>query len=149
MSSPKSIPRQVQFTPLTKAHFATDEGVAFVNLQLSEFARAINQGNGTAGQVVLKQGVDVAGSTVTGIGAPSGPSDAVSLGHASTNYGPEAVGPKLDLGGANSLKGLSALYLMVTTSGTGTVPLAKLTGGGSNGSITFKNGLIQSVVAPT
>jgi hypothetical protein len=32
---------------------------------------------------------------------------------------------------------------------SGTVPLAKLTGGGANGSITVQNGLITAVVEPT
>jgi hypothetical protein len=146
---PDSTPRQVQYTPLTAEHFKTPEGVAFVNLQLSQFARAINQANGTAGPVVLKSGVDVAGSSVTGLGAPSGPSDAVSLGHAEGNYGPAAVGPQLDLGGSSTLKGLSNVYLMFSKSFSGTVVLAKITGGGSNGSLTVVGGLITEVVAPS
>lgn len=32
---------------------------------------------------------------------------------------------------------------------SGTVPLAKLTTGGTNGSLTIQNGIITSVVAPT
>ena len=32
---------------------------------------------------------------------------------------------------------------------TGTIPLAKLTGGGANGSITVQDGRIQSVIQPT
>ena len=32
---------------------------------------------------------------------------------------------------------------------TGTVTLAKLTGGGTNGSLTFKNGILVSKVDPT
>jgi len=32
---------------------------------------------------------------------------------------------------------------------TGTVPLAKITGGGTDGSLTFRGGLLTSVVQPT
>jgi hypothetical protein len=146
---PKSVPRQVQFTAMRKEDLQSDEGVSFFNQQMSEIVRAINQANGTAGQVVLNQGVDVAGSTVTGLGAPSNPTDAVSLGHANGNYGPAAVGPQLDLGGSSTLKGLSGVYLLMGQSFSGKITLAKLTGGGSEGSITVVGGLITEVVEPT
>lgn len=32
---------------------------------------------------------------------------------------------------------------------TGTIPLAKITGGGTDGSLTFTNGLLTGAVAPT
>lgn len=52
---------------------------------------------------------------------------------------------------------LNAVYnVIVNTLGKGigsttavTIPLAKLTGGGANGSITVSNGVITSYVAPT
>jgi len=144
---PKSIPRQIQYTPLTLKHLSTEEGVHFLNLQLSQIVDAINKGNGTAGQVVLKSGVDVAGSTVTGLGAPSDPTDAVSLAHANSNYAAPAVGQQLDLGGSSTLKGLSGLYLMMGESFTGTIIIPKLSI--ANGSITVVGGLVTKVVQPT
>ncbi len=42
-----------------------------------------------------------------------------------------------------------ALSEALNTGATATVPLAKITSGGSNGSLTITNGIITSVVAPT
>jgi hypothetical protein len=53
----------------------------------------------------------VAGAKVTGLAAPTGPSDAVSAGHASANYSASAVSPQLDVGGSSALKGLTYLFL--------------------------------------
>ena len=146
---PNSIPRQIQYTAMKKEDLQSDQGIAFFNQQMSQIVRALNQANGTAGKVVLKSGVDVAGSTVTGLGAPSDPTDAVSLSHASANYGPAAVGKQLDLGGANTMTGLANLYLLMGQSFSGTVVLAKVTGGGSNGALTVVGGIITEVVAPS
>lgn len=110
---PNQTPRPVQFPVLRKEQFATDEGVAYFNLAMSQIVNAINQNNGQAGAVVLPSGVDVQGSSVTGLGAPSDPTDAVSLGHSNTNYGAPAVAPQLDIGGKNTLKGLAYCYQQV------------------------------------
>ena len=142
-------PMPIQFTPFTEAHFKTPEGIAFVNLQMSQIVNALNRGTGQAGPVVLPSGVDVAGATVSGLGAPQSDSDAVSLGHSNANYGPAAVSQQLDLGGTSTLKGLSNIYLMMSQAFSGTISLAKLIGGGSNGSITVVGGLITKVVEPT
>ena len=44
---------------------------------------------------------------------------------------------------------IAAISATLATGGSGTFTLAKLTGGGTNGSITFVNGLFQSGVEPT
>ena len=149
----RNAPVPVQWAEISATDLQTPAGIARLNQQLSQFATALNTGNGVLGPVVLPNGADVNGATVTGLGAPSGPSDAVSLSHASSNYGAPAVGPQLDVGGKNALKGLSNLYLQFNQfkgSGTsGTITLAKLTSGGTNGSITVVNGLITAFTNPT
>ena len=148
-AAPNQMP--IQYTPFTKEHFQTKEGIAFVNLQMSQIVNALNRGTGQSGPVVIPAGVDVAGGSVTGLGTPSNPSDAVSLGHAQGNYGPAAVAPNLDLGGTHTLKGLAAVYASVQPGAnvSGTIALAKLTGPGANGSITIKNGIVTAFTPPT
>lgn len=157
MPTPKPVrsaapnPMPIQYTPLTLKHFQTDEGVSFINLQLSQIVNALNRGTGQGGPVVLPAGIDVAGSSVTGLGKPSSPSDAVSLGHADGNYGAPAVSPNLDIGGTSTLKGLASVYAAVQPGAnvSGTITLAKLTGGGTEGSITILNGIVTKFVAST
>lgn len=142
-------PRPIQFTPFSAGHFSTPEGLAFVNLQFSQMVNALNRNTGQAGPVVLPAGLDMAGGRVTGLGNPEHPSDAISSGHAQSQFSPKVIAPQLDLGGSSALTGLTNLQLLLTQGFTGTIPLTKLTGGGANGSITVKGGLIQSVVEPT
>ena len=149
MPSPSSNPRPIQFTSFRKEDFATDSGVAFVNQSFAQLFNTVNALFGSGGPTILPSGIDVQGSKVTGLAAPTHPSDAVSAGHADANYSAPAVSPQLDLGGSSTLKGLSNLYLLLGQSFSGTITLAKLTGGGSNGSITVVGGLITSVVQPT
>lgn len=157
MPTPKPVrsaapnPMPIQFTPFEAKHFSTPEGLAFVNLQFSQIVNALNRGTGQGGPVVLPAGINVAGASVTGLGKPSDPSDAVSLGHAEGNYGPAAVSPNLDIGGTSTLKGLAAVYAAVQPGAnvSGTIILAKLTGGGTEGSITVLNGIVTKFVAST
>lgn len=162
---PKSNPLPLQFTPWRKEQFGTDEGVSFINQTIAQMINSINAGTGQAGMVVIPAGLDVAGGTVTGLGNPTGESDAVSLGHAQGNYSAPAVAPSLDIGGKNTLKGLAYVYSQVQQNGpsisalqailapgngiTGTITLAKLTGGGTEGSITVLNGIVTGFVNPT
>ena len=142
-------PNKVQFPVLKKEDFDTDEGVAAVNILLSQVATTINQILGDGGPTQLPAGIDLAGGKVAGLGKPTEPTDAVSLGHAEANYSPAATSSQFDVGGKNALKGLSNLYLIMSQSGSGTVTLAKLTGGGTEGSMTFVNGWMKSFVQPT
>lgn len=165
-SPPRSAPpraRPIQFTPFTKKDFATDEGVAFVNNTLAQIFTTVNALFGAGGPTLLPSGVDVQGATVTGLAAPSSPSDAVSAAHADSNYSAAAQRPQLDLGGTQTLKGLAYLYqwqqqnqggvaaaLAALAKGvSGTVSLAKLTPTGTDGSLTVAGGIITSITNPT
>lgn len=150
---PKSAPIRLplQYSPFRAEQFTTKEGINAVNLQWQQVINAINSATGNYGPAVIPGGVDVQGGSITGLGAPSGPTDAVSAGHAGANYGAPAVGPQLDLGGNNTLKGVTYAYSVLQPGNgvSGTAPLAKLTGGGSNGSLTIQNGVITKIVKPT
>jgi hypothetical protein len=157
-------PQPIQFTPFTLDHFKTPEGLAFVNQFFAQIVNQQNRSVGTAGPVVLPAGINVAGSTVTGLGTPTGPTDAVSSGHAEANYGASSTAKALDIGGTNTLKGLASVYqstqnnapLIAAIPGiqavlkpgvSGTLTIPKLTT--ANGSLTFVDGIITSYVEPT
>ncbi len=144
-------PMPLQFPVMRKEQFATDSGVSFFNLQMAQVVDAINQITGQRGPAVLPAGIDVAGGKITGLGAPTSPTDAISAGHAESKYSPTATAPALDIGGKNSLKGLSAVYGIVQPGigVSGTLTLAPLTSGGSTGSITIQNGIIVKFEAPS
>lgn len=150
-SQPNSLP--LQWASLTPEHFKTQEGIDAVNQQMLQIVNAVNRNNGVGGKVTLPHGIDVRGATVSGVGAPQSDSDAISSGHAQSQFSAPVLSPQLDIGGKNTLKGLTGLYLQINqlTAGaiSGTVVLAKITGGGSNGSLTFTNGVITGVVDPT
>lgn len=153
-ATPAANPQPIQFTAFTAKELSTDAGISRLNLLLSQYTTTQNSLVGAGGPTILPSGVDVQGSTVTGLGTPSSPSDAVSLAHGNSSYGPAAVSKQVDLGGAHTLIGLSALYISLGKTATGsglnaTISLAKLTGGGSNGSITIQNGLVTGFVQPT
>jgi hypothetical protein len=147
--APKQQPPPIQRFQFTKEDFSTDAGVARVNAMMAQHATAVQALQGSGGRTTLFSGLDVQGETVTGVGSPQGPSDAVSLAHANGNYSAPAVGPQLDIGGSNALPGLSSIYLQMTQAFSGTIALAKLTTLGANGSITVANGLITKVMPAT
>lgn len=148
---PTATPLPVQFTAFRKEDFASDSGVAFVNQQLSQIMTTLNAIVGAGGRTILPAGIDMQGSTVSGVGAPQGPTDAINSGHASANYGSEAQRSNLDVGGPQALKGLTSCYatLLPGQGINATITLAKITGGGSNGSITITNGVVSAFVQPT
>jgi hypothetical protein len=153
----------IQFPVLRKEDFSSDSGLAVVNQHFAQIATFLNALTGVAGPTTLPSGVDVQGATVTGIGAPSGPTDAISFGHAQSQYSSSAQAPNLDIGGKNTLKGLAYTYQQVQANGpaiaaiqaqlaggvSGTITLAALTVGGTSGSITVTNGVITAFVNPT
>jgi hypothetical protein len=160
MPLPPSPPRQqqllpIQYTPVQRIDLVDsagrlrDSGLSALNQTLSQLTTTLNSLLGAGGPTILPAGIDVAGSPLTGLPAPSGPTDAVSAAHVSTNYGAAAQSTALDLGGPNTLKGLAALQLWFNTGITATVTLAKLTVAGSNGSLTVTHGLITGYVAPS
>lgn len=151
MPLPAPIRLPLQYSPFRAEQFQTKEGISAFNLQWQQVINAINGATGNNGPAIIPGGVDVQGGSITGLGDPKGPTDAVSAGHASANYGSVAVGTQLDIGGQNTLKGLAYAYsaLIPGNGVSGTVALAKLTGGGNNGSLTIANGVITKIVQPT
>jgi len=149
----KSNPVPIQRPNFRPEDLAPEGGLAYFNQFMDQIVNAANLANGAVGPSVLPAGVDVAGGKLTGLAKPENPTDAVSLSHANSSYSAPALGPQLDLGGPSALKGLTGLQLQfnqLTQSGaSGTVVLAKLTGGGSNGSLTFKNGIVTAFTAPS
>lgn len=113
IATPTEANLPLQFMPFTKEHFASEAGINTFNQQWQQAINAINAARGHAGPVVQPSGIDMAGSTITGLAAPSSPTDAVSAGHAASQYGAPVVGPQLDIGGSNSLKGLAYCYQQV------------------------------------
>lgn len=134
-----------------------------LNVFLQQLVPSVQALQGVAGPSVLPSGVDVAGQTVTGLGPPQGPTDAVSSGHADSQYSAASLQPQLDLGGKNALKGLTGLQITSNSQAasiakiqaalalgiSGTAILAKITGGGANGSLTFTAGIITAYTPPT
>jgi len=159
--TPAATPIPIQRVQFTSEDFSTNTNR--FNVTMNQLIGAVQALQGAGGATVLPSGVNVAGSTVTGLASPTGPTDAISAGHAQSQYGASAIGPDLDLGGSHALKGLSSLQLnqnslsgalaaiqaTLATGVSGTVTLIKLTGGGANGSLTFVGGLITAYVAPT
>ena len=100
-------------TPIISGQFTSadmqDPQLSLFNTWKTSIENQVNALSGTAGKSVLPAGVDVAGSTVTGIGEPTGPADAVSKGHAEANYSASALAPQLESGGQSSLKSYRAL----------------------------------------
>jgi len=111
-SPPAQRPLPIQNFQLSKEHFTTDEGVRQVNVLMQQIITSLQAVQGTAGPSVLPSGIDVAGAKISGLAAPENPSDAVSLGHAQTNYSSTTQQQNLDIGGPNALKGLTGLWLM-------------------------------------
>jgi hypothetical protein len=158
-------PLPIQYTPFRKEDFASDSGVSFVNQTLSQLTTTLNSLVGAGGPTLLPAGIDVAGGKVTGLAAPTSPSDAISAGHAAANYSAPVLSQQLDIGGGSTLKGLAYTYqtsqsnqsavtaiqaTLAPGSGiSGTLTIPKLTTGGANGSLTFKNGIITGFMQPT
>jgi len=107
-SVPQQIPLPLQFSPFSEEHFKGK--MEFFNLQWQQVINALNAGNGAGGKVTLPHGIDVRGATVSGVGAPQSDSDAISSGHAQSQFSAPALQPKFDIGGKNTLKGLAYVY---------------------------------------
>lgn len=155
---PRSVvhPLPIQNFQLSKEHFTTDQGVKQFNILMQQVITSLQAVQGVAGPSVLPSGIDVAGAKVSGLAAPEHESDAVSLGHAQGSFSPATQQQQLDIGAPYALKGLTSLFLQFNQSQaaiaalpSGAVILAKLTVGGTNGSITFKNGAITAFTNPT
>jgi hypothetical protein len=159
-AAPAQQPLPIQRYQVTADDF---KNPARLNVFLSQLTGAVQSVQGAGGPSMLPSGVDVQGARVTGLAAPEHPSDAISSGHAQSQFSAETLSPQLDIGGKNALKGLTGLQINSTsqaasiakiqatlaTGVSGTVTLVKLTSGGANGSLTFTAGLITAFTAPT
>jgi hypothetical protein len=116
MSVPSPVPRPptpgINPVPIQSYQFSKEQlaDPAVMNVFFQQVADALNLGNGTLGKVVQPSGFDVRGATVSNLGAPEEDGDAISAGHAASQYSPEAQQKALDIGGPNALKGLNAAY---------------------------------------
>lgn len=133
--APPSTPLPIQYTPLSKEDLTTDSGLSFLNQYLSQITTTINAFVGAGGPTVLPAGADLRGSVLSGLGAPSTPSDAVPLGHATSAFGPATQQQQLDIGKPYALKGLTGLWSQVSqiqrqspSQYTGTTPYVNLYG---------------------
>ena len=95
--------KPIQATQL-KLSDLQQEGLPLLNSLLSQMATAINAQQGASGPVKQPSGIDVQGSTVTGIAPPKNPTDAVSSAHAEAKYSAKALAPKLESGSKTALK---------------------------------------------
>lgn len=107
---PDNKPNRVQFPVLKKEDFQTDHGVSMFNIQLSQLATTINAILGDGGRTVFPAGLDVQGQTVSNIGPPASPTDAVNQGHVAANYGSPTQKANLDIGGSHALTGATYAY---------------------------------------
>ena len=88
-----------------------EEGLPFLNAWKAQIENQVNKLSGATGPTQLPAGVDVKGSTVSNIGEPQSPTDAISKGHAEKNYSAAALAPKLESGSSSALKILSPVEL--------------------------------------
>jgi len=90
---PTTLP--IQWAPLTDADLKSP---AAMNQRLTQLFNAVSAVQGAAGKTVLASGVDVAGSTISNVGAPQSPLDAISSAHAESKYSAAALAPQLEAG---------------------------------------------------
>ncbi len=100
-------PIPIQTQQFTKEQL-TDPAV--MNNWYQQLIDAVNTANGTLGKVVQPSGFDVQGATVSNLGPPQEDGDAISSGHAASQYGSAAQQKALDVGGPDALKGLNVAY---------------------------------------
>ena len=115
----------------------------------SKLTDAVNSLLGYNGQVNVVNDLSVNGNKVQNVAAPVAPTDALNLGTAEAKYAPSVTGPQLDVGGSNSLKGVTYLYTWKNKGLSVTITTAALTSGGTQGSMTFTAGLLTAAVQST
>jgi len=86
-----------------------EPGLPTLNSLFQQVFTQMNVQAGALGKTPLPSGADLAGSTLTGLAAPTSPTDAVSLAHAEANYSAAALAPQLETGGGSALKTYRAL----------------------------------------
>lgn len=118
-------------------------------IHYSKLTDAVNSLLGYNGTAVIANDLDVQGNAVQNVADPATPTDALNLQTAEGKYAPSVQSKALDIGGSSPLKTLAYLYKQNLNGFTGTVVTAKLTGGGANGAMIFKNGQVVSVTPAT
>lgn len=103
-------PVPIQAPNFREEDLKAENGYGYLNQWATQVTLAANLANGAVGPTVLPKGLDTQGGRITGIPAPEHPSDAISSGHAQTQFSAPSLQPQLDIGGKNTLKGLSYLY---------------------------------------
>lgn len=107
-SSPTSLP--IQWAPLTAEECGGNSSMAAsFNQRLGQLFNAASAQQGAAGKPIIPSGIDVAGASISNVGEPQSPSDAISKSHAEANYSAAALAPQLEAGGKNSFKGYRSL----------------------------------------
>src|SRR5271170_961306 len=101
-TSPQFRNLPIQNIQLTENDLKSPE--TFNNLFTQVFNRLADI-SGDNGTTTLPKGVDVQGSTISNVGEPQAPTDAISKAHAEANYSPAVMSKALESGGKNSFKG--------------------------------------------
>lgn len=101
---PRNLP--IQNIQLTEDDLKSPE--TFNNLFTQVFNRLADL-SGDNGTTALPSGVDVGGSTITNVGAPQTPSDAISSAHAESKYSPAVMSKQLESGAKFGFKGYRSL----------------------------------------
>lgn len=141
MSSSQITPNQSAVTPIQSIQFTQadmqDPNLGLFNSYLNSIVNSHNGVLGANGQPTLPAGINVAGGSVTGLAAPTDPSDAISASHADSQYSAAAVKSQLDIGGSSALPGLTLLWMKVnklsnqtSTFGQNNVTGSRTLGGG-------------------
>jgi hypothetical protein len=116
---------------------------------LSQMVDTVNSLAGYNGTAFINNSLDVQGNNVQNVANPVAPTDALNLQTAEAKYSPAVVGAQLDVGGKTPLKGLTYLYQQDQKGLNVTITTAKLTSGGTEGSMTFVKGKLVAQVQAT
>lgn len=154
--TPGGNPVPIQAPQVSKEDLQNPE---YMNTLLQQIFEGININSGTLGKVVQPSGIDVRGATVSNVGPPVEDGDAVSIGHAKTQFSPAVQQQQLDVGKPYALKGLNAAYATSAQNSAAITALqallpAYVSGSGSVqiGALTFKwghTGIIATTLAVT
>lgn len=99
----------IQSQQFTKEQL-TDPSV--MNVWYQQVIDELNRLNGTLGPVPQPSGIDMRGQRVSNLGPPKNDGDAISSGHANTQFGAVAQQDQLDIGKPHALRGLSTTFAL-------------------------------------
>lgn len=139
---PGQNPLPIQTQQFTKEQLQ-DPGV--MNVWFQQLVDALNIGNGTLGMVPQPSGIDMQGSRVANLAPPVNDGDAISSGHAASNYGPAAQQQQLDIGKPYALKGLNVAF---ATSQQNATAITALQAAAANAATVLGSGGSTPLAAP-